>query len=96
MYVFEGIEHVSAEGTASRNYFESGKYVVEINKVYLHEKRLGGKLFIVETTIIESNNSNISPGEQRNWVQRVDNEFALPRIKAFIGAAMGFCPRRQS
>lgn len=96
MNVFEGIEDVSAEGTSNRQYFEPGKYVVEIDRVFLHEKRLGGgKLFIVETTVKESDNLNIKPGEQRNWVQRLDNDYAKPRIKSFIGAALGMCPRKQ-
>ena len=96
MNPFTGIEHVSAEGTSGRQYFEAGKYIVEIESVFLHEKRLGGgKLFIVETTVRESDNETIEVGEQRNWVQSLALPSALPRIKAFIGAAMGYCPRRQ-
>lgn len=96
MGVFDGIEHVAAEGTSLRRYFEEGNYVVTIQSVYLFEKRLGGgKLFIVETTVDESDNPNIKPGEQRNWVQSFAIPSALPRIKSFIGAAMGLCPSRQ-
>jgi hypothetical protein len=95
MNVFEGIEHVSAEGTSNRLYFEPGRYVVEIDTVHVKEKRLGGKLFIVETTIKESDNPNIKPGDRRNWVQSLSNEYALPRIKSFLGAAKGFCPKKQ-
>lgn len=94
MSVFEGIEHVSAEGTSNRQYFETGRYAVTIDSVFLHEKRLGGgKLFIVETTVNESDNPNIKPGDQRNWVQSFALPSSLPRIKAFIGAAMGISPR---
>jgi hypothetical protein len=96
MGVFDGIEHVTAEGASLCRYFEQGNYVVTIESVYLFEKRLGGgKLFIVETTIDESDNPNIKPGEQRNWVQSFAIPSALPRIKSFIGAAMGLCPSRQ-
>ncbi len=95
MSVFKGIEHVSAEGTSNRQYFEEGNYIVEIDKVLLHEKILNGsKLFIVETTIIESDNPNIKPGEQRNWVHSLALRSPLPAIKSFIGAAIGLCPRR--
>src|SRR5690606_10049453 len=67
-----------------------------IQSVYLFEKRLGGgKLFIVETTVDESDNPNIKPGEQRNWVQSFAIPSALPRIKSFIGAALGICPKSQ-
>ncbi len=96
MSIFDGIEHVAAEGASLRRYFEEGNYVVTIESVFLYERRLGGgKLFIVESSVNESNNANIKPGEQRNWVQSFALPSALPRIKSFIGAAMGFCPRRQ-
>lgn len=96
MSVFDGIEQVAAEGGSLRRYFEQGNYVVTIQSVYLFERRLGGgKLFIVETTVDESDNPNIKPGEQYNWVQSFAIPSALPRIKSFIGAAMGLCPQRQ-
>lgn len=96
MSIFDGIERVAAEGTSNRQYFEKGKYTVTVEAVFLHERRLGGgKLFIVETTVDESDNPNIKPGEQRNWVQSFALPSALPRIKSFIGAAIGLCPKRQ-
>ncbi len=96
MGIFDGIEHVAAEGTSSRQYFEAGTYIVTIDSVFLHEKRLGGgKIFIVETTINESDNPNIKPGDKRNWAQSFSLPSALPRIKSFIGAAIGLCPKRQ-
>lgn len=96
MGIFDGIENVAAEGTSNRQYFEAGNYTVTIDSVSIYEKRLGGgKLFIVETTIDESDNPHIKTGEQRNWVQSFAIPSALPRIKSFIGAALGFCPRRQ-
>jgi hypothetical protein len=96
MSIFDGIEHVAAEGISMRQYYEPGNYTVSINSVYLFEKRLGGgKLFIVETTVDESDNPNIKPGDRRNWVQSFALPSALPRIKSFIGAAIGLCPRRQ-
>ena len=96
MSIFDGIERVAAEGMSNRSYFEPGKYIVTIERVFIHEKRLGGgKLFIVETTVKESDNPNIKPGEQRNWVQSFALPSALPRIKAFIGATMGYCPSHQ-
>lgn len=96
MSVFDGIEHVTAEGTSNRRYFEEGSYVVTIDRVHLYERRLGGgQLFIVETTVNESDNPRIKAGEQRNWVQSFALPSALPRIKAFIGAALGLCPSSQ-
>lgn len=98
MGIFDGIENVSAEGiSAPRQYFEPGNYIVTINRIIIHEKRLGRtKLFIVETTINESDNPDIKVGEQRNWVQSLGSDYALPRIKTFIGAALGLCPQKQT
>jgi hypothetical protein len=94
---FDGIEQVPAEGATSHHYFEPGNYLVEIERVLLHKKRIGGgKIFIVETTIKNSDNPSINPGEKRNWVQSLNNEYALPRIKAFIGTAIGLCPNKKA
>lgn len=97
MGVFDGIEHVAAEGASARQYFEPGTYSVAINSVFLHNRRLGGgPLFVVETTVLESNNQRIRPGDRCNWVQSFALPSALPRIKTFIGAALGLCPKRQN
>ena len=78
MNVFEGIEHVSAEGMSNRQYFEAGHYLVKIDRVLIHERKLGGgRLFIVETTVNESNNQHIKPGERRNWIQSMSTPYAL-------------------
>lgn len=96
MNIFEGIEHVLAEGIANRQYFEPGNYVVTIDTVFIFEKRLGGgKLFIVETVVTESDNPNINPGDKKNWVQSLSLPSALPRIKTFLGASMGLCTKSQ-
>jgi hypothetical protein len=96
MGVFDGIENVAAEGTSLREYFRPGSYVVTIDSVFLHEKRLGGgKIFIVETTVDESDNPQVKPGDKRNWAQSFALPSALARIKSFIGAAIGLCPKRQ-
>jgi hypothetical protein len=92
MGVFDGIEHVVAEGTSLRKYFEPGNYIVNIDTVFLYEKRLGGgKLFIVETTVDTSDNPSIKSGEKCNWVQSFALPSALARIKAFVIAAMALC-----
>ncbi len=97
MGIFDGIEHVAAEGTFARRYFEPGIYSVAINSVFLHNRRLGGgPIFVVETSVLESNNPRIRPGDRCNWAQSFALPSALPRIKTFIGAALGLCPKRQA
>lgn len=95
MSMFAGIENTKAAVEGVSQYFEEGKYRVQIDNTFIHRKRLGGHLFIVETTVLESSNPEVLPGETRNWVQSFEFESAMARIKTFIGAAKGFCPRRQ-
>jgi hypothetical protein len=96
MSVFDGIEHIAPESIANKQYFEEGNYIVQIESLFLYEKRLGGgKLFIAETLVKESDNPNIKPGEKRNWVQSLNMPSALPRIKTFLGVCMGFCSKSQ-
>ena len=89
MGIFDGIENVAAEGTSLRQYFEPGNFAVTIDRVFIHEKRLGGlKLFIAETTVVESDNPTIKSGDKRNWVQSLALPSALYRIKSFIESAL--------
>lgn len=91
---FSGVDNVKPTAESYRGYFLPGKYKVRLENVLIHSKRLGGKLFIVETEVLESNNPEILAGETRNWVQPMDVDAAMPRIKTFMGAAHGFCPKR--
>jgi hypothetical protein len=92
--MFSEIETTKAVSEAERSYFLPGKYRVQIDVVHTHKKLVGGHLFLVETTVLESNNPEIEKGEQRNWAQPFDMVAAMPRIKCFVGAAHGYCPKR--
>ncbi len=91
---FPGVDSIKPASESNRSYFLPGKYKVRLENVLIHKKRLGGKLFIVETEVLESSHPDIQVGETRNWVQPMDVDPALPRIKTFMGAAHGFCPKR--
>ena len=93
--VFATVENIPATPDSHRLYFLPREYKVRIDQVLVHPKRLGGHLFVVETTCLESNNPEILPGNRRNWAQSMDMEAAIPRIKCFLGAAHGFCPKRR-
>ncbi|MEI6807024.1 MAG: hypothetical protein WCK49_11085 [Myxococcaceae bacterium] len=92
--IFSAVDNVNPTSESNRSYFLPGKYKVRLENVLIHKKRLGGNLFVVETTCLESDNPEILPGETRNWVQPMDTDAAMPRIKTFMGAAHGFCPKR--
>lgn len=92
--IFSGIELVKVNSESQKQYFLPGKFSVRIENVFLHKKRLGGHVFVVETTVLESNNPEIQTGEARNWVQPMEMDAAMPRVKCFIGAAKGYDPKR--
>jgi hypothetical protein len=91
---FSGVDSVKPAAESTRSYFLPGKYKVRLENVLIYKRRLGGKLFIVETEVLESSHPDIQPGETRNWVQPMEVDAAMPRIKTFMGAAHGFCPKR--
>lgn len=91
---FAQVQNHSALNESRRQYFLPGKYRVRIDNVLLHKKRLGGFLFVVESTCLESSNPEVAVGEQRNWAQSMELDAAIPRIKCFLGAAHGLCPKR--
>lgn len=93
--IFSGIDTVTANQDLQKQYFLPGQYRVRLENVLVHKKRLGGHIFIAETTVLESDNPEIKPGELRNWVQPLEVDAAMPRIKCFIGATQGLDPKRQ-
>lgn len=92
--MFSEIENTKAVSESPKNYFLPGKYKVQIDVVHIHKKLLGGHLFLVETVVLESDNPEIEKGERRNWAQPFEMVAAMPRIKCFVGAAHGYCPKR--
>lgn len=94
--LFAGIERTHASQENVGNYFAPGNYRVRIENVFLHKKRLGGHLFIVETTVLGSDSEDVKVGGQYNWTQPLELDSAMSRIKLFLGAAQGLCPRAEA
>ena len=90
MSIFSNINQTEAYSEEQRQYFLPGHYRVQINHVYTKPKRLGGHLFIAETTVLGSDCADIKIGEKRNWVQSMELPGAMPRVKVFVGAAKGY------
>lgn len=95
MSLFNNINRAEAYSEENHQYFLPGNFRVKIENVYTRPKRLGGTLFIVETSILGSDCDEIKIGDKRNWVQSLDFESAMPRIKMFVGVAKGFNPKTE-
>ena len=93
--ILDGIDTATANRDTQKQYFLPGRYRVRLENILLHKKRLGGHVFIVETRVLDSDNPEIRSGEQRNWVQPLEIDTAMPRIKCFIGVTQGLDPNRQ-
>lgn len=94
-HVLTTVDTTQAAQDSQKQYFLPGRYCVKLENILLHKKRLGGHVFIVETRVLESDNAEIKPGEQRNWVQPLEADAAISRIKCFMGVTQGLDPRRQ-
>lgn len=95
MNLFDNIDKTEAYTEEQRQYFSPGNYRIRVENVYTKPKRMGGSLFIVETTVLGSDSDDIKIGDKRNWVQSMDMAAALSRIKMFIGVAKGFNPKTE-
>ena len=90
MGLFDGIGNASM--SAGGVYFLVGLYRVEIERVLTKRSRKGADLFIVETTILESNNSDRPEGISCSWIVNRSNDAALGNIKKFLAATQGLDP----
>jgi hypothetical protein len=81
MGMFAGIkESKTQEGGV---YFLPGLYVVRIDKVKVGETRKEEQFFVVETTILESDNPERRPGSSCSWM-------TLDRFDGFLGSVKSF------
>jgi len=88
MGIFKGID--KAEVTGGSQYFLPGKYKVKVDVVKLVQSRKSlADLFVVETTVIESNNIERPSGSRASQVIKMGEVMSLPNIKKFLGAAVG-------
>lgn len=82
---FAGIEN--ARPSEGGLFFEPGVYKVRIKACKSFETRKKHTAFIVECTVLESDNPKRPPGCEPSWVVTLDKEPALGNIKSFIAAA---------
>ena len=92
MGIFGGIGNVKA--TAQKGvYLPEGKHLVTIERCKLTESTVGNRtFFVVESTVMESNNDGVSPGTRASWVVKLGGDYpqmALADIKKFAIAVTG-------
>jgi hypothetical protein len=85
---FAGIENAKVSKTGQ--YFKVGKYRVKIAAVRWVKASVGAKEFVViETEVLESNNTEVPVGAERSQVIDMTNVMGLPNFKAFVAAISG-------
>ncbi len=85
MGLFAGIDE--AQVGSGGVYFQPGKYVVELLKVFVMRGRNNVDFFIAECRVVESDNEKHPVGHKASWVVKLGQEMAMPNIKGFIAAA---------
>lgn len=91
---FSQIENASPSQRG--NVFKQGEYVVTINACKIVDGQKGGTFFVIETTIVESDNPAIKQGAEHSQVINLTNPKAMGApwsdVKAFIMHALGMTP----
>lgn len=73
-------------------YFLEGRYKVRIDTCKAIVSRNGIAFFVVEATILESNNPERPAGSRCSWLQKIQTDMGPVNIKKFVGAANGLDP----
>lgn len=85
--LFENIENASiSEGG---NWLQEGDFLLEVNKVISKKRSKPGKMgysYIVELTVLESNNTKNRKGSLASYVTTSDKPMFLGNVKAFVAA----------
>jgi hypothetical protein len=88
---FAAVDDVSAGGQRLP-YLEEGLYVLQIDKILFIVTRPPQRnpLYIVECTILESNNEARPAGLKCSWSTKLNTDMGPINMKRFVGAAVGF------
>lgn len=85
------------EATVSKTgqYFTAGKYRVKLKVVKSQESSQAGNknFFIIETSVLESDNDVTPAGCERSQVIDLGNQMAMPNVKEFTCCASGIDPQ---
>jgi hypothetical protein len=87
MGIFSGVRE--AKVTEGGRYIEPGNYIVEIQRCKEGETRKKVEFFVAECRILESDNSNMKPGEEASWMVTADKDATVGNLKHFAMATTG-------
>jgi len=90
MGLFAGIK--DAQVGSGGVYFQPGKYIVELLKVFVMRGRNKEDFFIAECRVVESDNVKHPVGHKASWVVKLSQDMAMGNIKGFIAAANDIDP----
>lgn len=81
----------TAQTSFQGQYFSPGRYRVRIDKCVYRSTQNSGDVFLIETTVLETNNDKDHPvGAQRTWMQGTKNKNVyMAAVKMFCIAACG-------
>ncbi len=82
---FDGMNQAKVYETGE--FFEVGKYDLEVKVCKLKKTYKSGICFLVEFIVIASDNPAVKVGAERTWMQKMDPDtIALPAIKGYLHA----------
>lgn len=92
--IFGSIDNADARG--QRNpYLTDGNYLLQIKGCTLKKARTKRNFYLVEFTILESDNEERPAGMTVTWMTDVDNDMGPINIKRFLAAAAGIDPNSE-
>ena len=89
--LFEGMAKADASGKGT--FMEPGLYVVETKSVFV-KNGFKGPSFIVEFSVVESNNDKHKPGTSGSWVLKFSWPATFGHITKFVFACLGIEPTK--
>ena len=85
----------NAKVTQRGEYFLPGNYRVSIDLTKSIQTEDGKTAYVVETTVLESDNTDIKVGAKRNWFQMITGiKSAFGNIKNFVASVEGIDLRK--
>ena len=79
----------NSEARRQSEYFSPGRFLVEICDFKEGENRNGREFVVLETTVLDSDNTTLHPkGAERTWLQMTDQDAAPRNIRGFLCKAL--------
>lgn len=83
---------LDADASRRSVYFERGTYLVQIGDLMFAKNRRGEMNSIWEVEVLRSNNSDLPPGTQVGWLQKMHKDSSPGNIKLNLAGTLGCFP----